>query len=167
PSANLLLYAIFADGEVAADVDVFTISKCFKHKVTLDFSAEEDLPGSKVNLHLKADPGSLCSIRAVDKSVLLKDDTVMTPESVYELGAEDDYMIGGRGFAYHLEDFEPYPCLPPVLPFLPTPRNRRSLMGAPWYQSEADVYSLFKELRMKILTNTKVKKPVSCLRPTY
>ncbi|XP_007055680.2 alpha-2-macroglobulin-like protein 1 [Chelonia mydas] len=167
PSARLLLYAIFADGEVAADVDVFTVSKCFKHKVTLGFSEEEDLPGSKVNLHLKADPGSLCSIRAVDKSVLLKDDRVMTPKSVYELGSEEDYMIGGRGFPYRLEDFEPYPCLPPVFPLLPTPRNRRSLMGAPWYQSEADVYSLFKQLRMKILTNTKVKKPVSCDRPTY
>ncbi|CAM4459798.1 unnamed protein product, partial [Caretta caretta] len=32
PSARLLLYAIFADGEVAADVDVFTVSRCFKHK---------------------------------------------------------------------------------------------------------------------------------------
>ncbi|CAM2097443.1 unnamed protein product [Caretta caretta] len=167
PSARLLLYAIFADGEVAADVDVFTVSRCFKHKVTLGFSEEEDLPGSKVNLYLKADPGSLCSIRAVDRSVLLKDDRVMTPKSVYELGSEEDYMIGGRGFPYRLEDFEPYPCLLPVFPLLPTPRNRRSLMGAPWYQSEADVYSLFKQLRMKILTNTKVKKPVSCERPTY
>ncbi|XP_053896163.1 alpha-2-macroglobulin-like protein 1 [Malaclemys terrapin pileata] len=167
PSATLLVYAIFTDGEVAADVDVFIVSKCFKHKVTLDFSEEEDLPGSKVNLHLKADPGSLCSVRALDKRVLLKDDRVMTPESVYNLGSEEDYMIGGRGFVYRLEDFEPYPCLPPVLPFPTTPRNRRSLMVAPWYQSEADVYSLFKQLRMKILTNTKVKKPVSCERPTY
>nr|XP_006120000.1 alpha-2-macroglobulin-like protein 1 [Pelodiscus sinensis] len=167
PTANLLLYAIFADGEVAADVDVFTVSKCFKHKVTLAFSETEDLPGSKVSLNLKADPGSLCSIRAVDKSVLLKEDNIMTPESVYLWGLEEDYMIGGRGYPYRVEDFEPYPCLPPVLPLLPTARNRRSLMGAPWYQSEADVYSLFKHLRMKILTNTKVKKPVSCVRPTY
>ncbi|XP_074852369.1 alpha-2-macroglobulin-like protein 1 [Carettochelys insculpta] len=166
PSANLLLYAIFADGEVAADVDVFMISKCFKHKVTLDFSEKEDLPGSKVSLNLKADPGSLCSVRAVDKSVRLKDDSLMTPESVYRSHYGQDYMIDGRGFAYRLEDFEPYPCLPPVTPHLPGARKRRSLMGAPWYQSEADVYSLFKQLRMKILTNTKVKKPVSCVRPT-
>ncbi|XP_067387062.1 alpha-2-macroglobulin-like protein 1 [Emydura macquarii macquarii] len=170
PTARLLLYSIFADGEVAADVDVFTVTKCFKHKVTLGFSEEEGLPGSNVNLHLKASPGSLCSIRAVDKSVLLKDDKVMTPESVYNLGFDSDFLIGGRGFPYRLEDFEPYPCLPPALPHHPhllTPRSKRSLMGAPWYQSEADVYSLFKQLRMKILTNTRMKKPVSCVQPTY
>lgn len=33
PSASILLYAVFADGEVAADVEEFTIEKCFKHKV--------------------------------------------------------------------------------------------------------------------------------------
>lgn len=34
PTARLLLFAVFADGEVAADVDVFTIEKCLRHQVS-------------------------------------------------------------------------------------------------------------------------------------
>ncbi|XP_053153741.1 alpha-2-macroglobulin-like protein 1 isoform X2 [Hemicordylus capensis] len=162
PIARLLLYAVFADGEVAADMEVFTVDKCFKHKVTLDFSKEEELPGSKVNLQVEAARGALCSLHAVDKSVTLKSRAHLTPERVYRghIFAKD--TIDGRGFAYHLEDFEPYPCLLPL-----SQRQKRSLKVAPWYQSESDVYGLFKHLRMKILTNTSVKKPVSCDLPYY
>ncbi|KYO44638.1 alpha-2-macroglobulin-like protein 1 [Alligator mississippiensis] len=155
PSSHLLVYAIFEDGEVTADMETFTVQKCFRNKVSLSFSQEEELPGSKVGLHLQATPGSLCSVQAVDKSVLLKKDSLLTADVVR------------RGFPYHLEDFELYPCLPPVTPHPPTLWNRHPLMGAPWYQSEADVYSLFKQLRMKLFTNTKVKKPISCTRPTF
>ncbi|KAJ6658340.1 hypothetical protein lerEdw1_020612 [Lerista edwardsae] len=171
PTARLLLYAVFADGEVAADVEEFAIEKCFKHKVVADFAEstwpcafqfltpeKAVLPGSKVNLKLEAAPGALCSLQAVDKSVLLKEDKTLTPEQVYRTSffyADD--TIAGRGFVYHLEDFEPYPCLLPR-----GKKQKRSLKVAPWYQSEADVYSLFKLLRLKILTNSDIKKPVSC-----
>lgn len=40
-----------------------------------------------------------------------------------------------------MEDFEPYPCLPPLDP--KQEKNQPSRV-APWYQREADVYSLFK-----------------------
>ncbi|KAH0628649.1 hypothetical protein JD844_010037 [Phrynosoma platyrhinos] len=70
PMARLLLYSVFADGEVAADVEIFTIDTCFKHKVKVDFSEKEELPGSKVNLEIEAAPGALCSLRAIDKSHL-------------------------------------------------------------------------------------------------
>ncbi|XP_066468774.1 alpha-2-macroglobulin-like protein 1 [Tiliqua scincoides] len=158
PTARLLLFAVFADGEVAADVEEFKIDKCFKHKVVVDFSEKEELPGSKVNLQVEAAPGALCSLQAVDKSVLLKEDKTLTPEKVYRNPFSfDDYTISGRGFVYHLEDFEPYPCLLPR-----GQKQKRSLRVAPWYQSEADVYSLFKSLRLKIFTNSEIKKPVSC-----
>ncbi|XP_063150606.1 alpha-2-macroglobulin-like protein 1 [Candoia aspera] len=156
PIAKLLLFAVFADGKVAADIDVFTINKCFKHKVTLGFSEQEELPGSKVNLHLEAAPGALCSVHAVDKSVLLQKNQTLTPESVYLSPYPYLEAMTARGFHYHLEDFEPYPCLPSE-----SKRQKRYLV-APWFQSQADVYSLFKELGMKLFTNTRVKKPVSC-----
>ncbi|XP_062975140.1 alpha-2-macroglobulin-like protein 1 isoform X2 [Elgaria multicarinata webbii] len=160
PTAKLLVYAVFADGEVAADVDVFTIDKCFKHKVTLGFSQVEELPGSKVNLQIEAAPGALCSLRAVDKSVVLKENDTLTPEKVYRVPYyHSDTLIGARGFDYPLEDFEPYPCLPSEH------RRQNQFMIAPWFQSQADVYGLLKELGMKVLTNTKVKKPVSCELP--
>lgn len=51
--------------------------------------------------------------------------------------------IGTRGFDYNLEDFEPYPCLPPAVS-LPTSEGHNHFLLAPWYQSEGDVYNLFK-----------------------
>ncbi|XP_074757977.1 alpha-2-macroglobulin-like protein 1 [Athene noctua] len=162
PDIQLLLYAVFLDGEVVADVEEFQVEKCFRHKVSLDFSRKEEVPGSTVSLDLKAAPGSLCSVQAVDKSVLLKYNNTLTADTLYNKVFDDIFTIGGRGFPYHLEDFEPYPCLPQQ-PSL----HKKTHMGAPWYQSDADVFNLFKKLRMKILTNTRIKKPVSCMLPDF
>ncbi|XP_061328280.1 alpha-2-macroglobulin-like isoform X5 [Pezoporus flaviventris] len=162
PDIQLLLYAVFLDGEVVADVEEFQVETCFRHKVSLEFSHKEEVPGSKVNLNLKAAPGSLCSVQAVDKSVLLKNDTTLTANTLYEKVFDDSFKLGGRGFPYHLEDFEAYPCLPHE-----SSLHKKTRMGAPWYQSDADVFNLFKMLRMKILTNTRIKKPVSCMQPGF
>ncbi|XP_027486903.1 alpha-2-macroglobulin-like protein 1 isoform X2 [Corapipo altera] len=162
PDIKLLVYAVFSDGEVVADVEQFELEKCFRHKVALEFSHKEEVPGSKIGLNIKAAPGSLCSVRAVDKSVLLKNNSTLTADSLYNEIFEDSFTIGGRGFPYRLEDFEGYPCLPQQ----PSP-HKKARMGAPWYQSEADVFNLFKKLRMKIVTNTRIKKPVSCVRPDF
>lgn len=40
-------------------------------QVSLKFSSPSALPGEKTSLNLKASPGSLCSVRAIDQSVLL------------------------------------------------------------------------------------------------
>ncbi|XP_028943147.1 alpha-2-macroglobulin-like protein 1, partial [Antrostomus carolinensis] len=162
PNIKLLLYAVFSDGEVVADVEEFQVEKCFRHKVALDFSHKEEVPGSKVSLHLKAAPGSLCSVQAVDKSVLLKNNNTLTADTLYDKVFDDSFTIGGRGFPYHLEDFEAYPCLPQK-----SSLDKKTQMGAPWYQSDADVFNLFKQLRMKILTNARIKKPVSCILPDF
>ncbi|NXQ30447.1 A2ML1 protein, partial [Alaudala cheleensis] len=115
PDIKLLVYAVFSDGEVVADVEQFEVEKCFRHKVALEFSHKEEVPGSKVRLNLKAAPGSLCSVRAVDKSVLLKTNQTLTADSV--------------SAACHVQ-----------------PPNK---------------------LRMKIFTNTRIKKPVSCVLPDF
>ncbi|XP_015727585.1 alpha-2-macroglobulin-like protein 1 isoform X2 [Coturnix japonica] len=160
PDIKLLVYTLFSDGEVVADVEDFRVAKCFRHKVELDFSSKQEVPGSKVSLNLKAAPGSLCSVQSVDKSVLLMKNNTLTADTLYEKVFDDSFTIGGRGFPYHLEDFDAYPCLPQQSGLL-------KKMGAPWYQSEADVFNLFKLLRMKILTNTKIKKPVSCIQKNF
>ncbi|XP_063004729.1 alpha-2-macroglobulin-like protein 1 isoform X2 [Melospiza melodia melodia] len=162
PNIKLLVYAIFSDGEVVADMEQFDVEMCFSHQVALEFSHKEEVPGSQVRLNLMAAPGSLCSVRAVDKSVLLKRNQILTADSLYGKIFRNSFMLGGRGFPYRLEDFEAYPCLPQQ------PRShKKARMGAPWYQSEADVYNLFKKLRMKIFTNTRIKKPVSCVLPEF
>ncbi|NXD24457.1 A2MG protein, partial [Spelaeornis formosus] len=82
PDIKLLVYAVFSDGEVVADVEQFEVEKCFRHKVALEFSHQEEVPGAEVRLNLKAAPGSLCSVQAVDKSVLLKKNQTLTADSV-------------------------------------------------------------------------------------
>ncbi|NXP58503.1 A2ML1 protein, partial [Chloropsis cyanopogon] len=127
PDIKLLVYAVFSDGEVVADVEQFEVEKCFRHKVALEFSHKEEVPGSKVRLNLKAAPGSLCSVRAVDKSVLLKTNQTLTADSV------NSFNI---------------PC---------------SLLFI------SDLLSVLfsQKLRMKMFTNTKIKKPVSCVLPDF
>ncbi|NXE56694.1 A2ML1 protein, partial [Casuarius casuarius] len=71
PMAALFVYTAFPAGQVAADSFSLKVSKCFRNHVKLGFSDTVALPGSAVHLHLQAAPGSLCSIRAVDHSVLL------------------------------------------------------------------------------------------------
>ncbi|KFQ86537.1 Alpha-2-macroglobulin-like 1, partial [Phoenicopterus ruber ruber] len=71
PMATLFVYTALPEGQVAADTFSLKVSKCFRNHVKLGFSDTVALPGSAVRLHLQAAPGSLCSIRAVDRSVLL------------------------------------------------------------------------------------------------
>ncbi|NXV04643.1 A2ML1 protein, partial [Cettia cetti] len=130
PDIKLLVYVVFSDGEVVADVEQFEVEKCFRHKVALEFSHKEEVPGSKVRLNLKAAPGSLCSVRAVDKSVLLKTNQTLTADRV--------------SAARRVQP--PNVCLP---------------------GQEAHSTSQDSKLRMKIFTNTRIKKPVSCVLPDF
>ncbi|XP_010216078.1 PREDICTED: alpha-2-macroglobulin-like protein 1 [Tinamus guttatus] len=163
PDIKLLVYTIFSDGEVVADAQGFEVAKCLRHKVTLNFSQKEEVPRSEVTLNLKAAPGSLCSVQAVDRSILLLENHTLTATTLYKKFFDDNFIIGTRGFPYHLEDFEAYPCLN----LQSDPQKKKISMAAPWYQSDADVFNLFKLLRMKILTNTKIKKPVHCMQPGF
>ncbi|NWQ77754.1 A2ML1 protein, partial [Columbina picui] len=71
PMATIFVYIAFPERQVAADIFSLTVSKCFRNHVKLGFSGRVALPGSTVHLHLQAARGSLCSIHAVDQSVLL------------------------------------------------------------------------------------------------
>ncbi|KAE8589584.1 hypothetical protein XENTR_v10017632 [Xenopus tropicalis] len=166
PVATLLVYAIFPDGEVAADRARYRVPVCFDNKVQLEFTENNVRPGGNVNLDVKADAGSLCSVRSVDKGLLLLQEH-KTNEILSRVMGYYEYMfeINRRGFPYTIEDFEPYPCLEDA-PVLPN-RAKRSIKRAPWYQSEADVYSLFKSSNLKVFTNTRIRKPVTCELPEY
>ncbi|XP_064415024.1 alpha-2-macroglobulin-like [Latimeria chalumnae] len=158
PIARILIYTIFPSGEVLADAGQFTISKCFRNKVKLEFSTPEDLPGAEMNLHLQASPGSLCAIRAVDQSVLLlQPEAELSSNSVYNLLPVQDLT----GYKYNVEDLEPPPCL----------RSRHmwegTVMRGPWRENEPDVYNIFKRLGLKLLTDAPVKKPISCRVEDY
>ncbi|KAG7484015.1 hypothetical protein MATL_G00044690 [Megalops atlanticus] len=72
PYAQVVVYTVLPMGEIVADSSDFPIQLCFRNKVSLQFSSPQQLPGEKTSLELQAQPGSLCSLRAIDQSVLLK-----------------------------------------------------------------------------------------------
>uniref|UniRef100_K7F708 Alpha-2-macroglobulin bait region domain-containing protein n=1 Tax=Pelodiscus sinensis TaxID=13735 RepID=K7F708_PELSI len=71
PAAKVLGYTVLPDGEMAADSALLRVAKCLPNKVKLAFSQDRALPGSELQLQVQAAPGSLCAVRAVDRSVLL------------------------------------------------------------------------------------------------
>ncbi|MGH0169408.1 UNVERIFIED_CONTAM: hypothetical protein FKN15_001442 [Acipenser sinensis] len=155
PYAQVLVYAVFPNGEIVADSFDFQVDTCFKNKVDLKFSAPQELPGEDTTVHLRADPGSLCALRAVDQSVILMEpDKELTVDTVYNLLPTQKR----DGYSYRVEDYEPYPCLPS--PFHRV--DKRYIM--PYYHSRShnDVYEIFKGLGLKILSNSDVKKPIEC-----
>uniref|UniRef100_K7FSP2 Alpha-2-macroglobulin like 1 n=1 Tax=Pelodiscus sinensis TaxID=13735 RepID=K7FSP2_PELSI len=75
-AAKVLGYTVLPNGEMAADSALLHVAKCLPNKVKLAFSQDRALPGSELQLQVQAAPGSLCAVRAVDRSVLL-----MKPEA--------------------------------------------------------------------------------------
>ncbi|XP_031697995.1 alpha-2-macroglobulin-like protein 1 isoform X3 [Anarrhichthys ocellatus] len=106
----------------------------------------------------------MCSVRAIDQSVLLlQPEQELTIDSVYSRLPLQKLS----GYSYEVEDSEPYPCIPEPIPE-PQPeivdaagRAKRSVYFGPTNQKN-DVYSIFKEIGIKIVTNSDVKKPHNC-----
>ncbi|XP_062426832.1 alpha-2-macroglobulin-like protein 1 [Rhea pennata] len=140
PTPTLVVYVIFPNGKIIADFAVFSVSMCFRNKVKLGFSKTETLPNSEVNLHLLAAPGSMCAVRVVDQSVLL-----LKPEK--ELS---NSMIYG------------------LFPSIYNSRYPRQVSEDDHLcgfsdSDQPDVFTAFREMGFKILSNTNIKKPRACL----
>ncbi|XP_009950303.1 PREDICTED: alpha-2-macroglobulin-like protein 1, partial [Leptosomus discolor] len=92
PTARVLGYTVLPNGEMVADSTKLKVAKCFPNKVKMAFSEDRALPGSELWLELQAAPGSLCAIRAVDRSVLLlKPEAKLNMEAVYKVLPEFNY----------------------------------------------------------------------------
>ncbi|XP_053176559.1 alpha-2-macroglobulin isoform X2 [Scomber japonicus] len=173
PFAQVVVYTVMPSGEGVADSQDFPIQLCLNNKVSLRFSSLQELPAEKTTLKLQAHPGSLCSVRAIDQSVLLlQSEQELTVDYVYSQLPLQKLS----GYSYEVEDSEPYPCFPVPLPepepepepeveveevVEPTGRTKRSVYFGPPSQKN-DVYSIFKEIGIKIVTNSDVKKPYNC-----
>ncbi|XP_076859405.1 alpha-2-macroglobulin-like protein 1 isoform X2 [Brachyhypopomus gauderio] len=153
PVARVVVYAVLPGGEVLADGMDFPVEPCLANEVSMDFSSPMELPGSSVELTLKAHPGSLCSVRAIDESLLLlRPEEEFSAESVFKLLPVYDLY----GYPDDSEDF--YPCYPPL-------RSKRRIIFPRPYDGNADVYSIFKDAGIKIITNVDIKKPYDCGNP--
>ncbi|NXR89513.1 A2ML1 protein, partial [Hypocryptadius cinnamomeus] len=92
PMARLLVYVMLPNGEMVADVTELSVAKCFPNQVKMAFSEARALPGAALRLQLGAAPGSLCAVRAVDRSVLLlKPEAELNAEAVYKALPEFNY----------------------------------------------------------------------------
>ncbi|NWV20386.1 OVOS protein, partial [Origma solitaria] len=155
PSARLLLYTVHPQGEIVADSSRIHSDVCFKNKVQLKFSEQQGLPGSKVGLHLKAAANSYCALRGI-QSVLLRSGQDLSAESVYyQLGGGDLYGYYYNGL--NLEDDRPQGCTPSKTIF------SDGLYFEPVNVSrDGDVYRIFRDMGLKVLTNSILRKPVLC-----
>ncbi|XP_061863712.1 alpha-2-macroglobulin-like protein 1 [Colius striatus] len=170
PMATLFVYTAFPEGQVAADTFSLKVSKCFRNHVKLGFSDTVALPGSAVRLHLQAAPGSLCSIRAVDQSVLLvRPEAELSRDSVYNrftysqeypsplIDSYSDYCSIHKSPGIISS---PQTTLTPGT-ISPLTYNRYS-----YAVSQPDVYELLKNSGLTFLTNLKIKSPIECRTQT-
>ncbi|XP_036400858.1 alpha-2-macroglobulin-like isoform X2 [Megalops cyprinoides] len=145
PYAQVMVYTVLPNREVVADSSDFPIQRCFKNRVSVQFSSPQELPGERTSLELRAQPGSLCSLRAVDQSVFL-----MSPERDLARTVFDRLPVSKlSSYPYNVEDYEPAPCIS---------RKQRSLNEF----KKSDTYLLFQGVGIKALTNLNMKKPVEC-----
>ncbi|TFJ98938.1 Alpha-2-macroglobulin [Platysternon megacephalum] len=162
PLARVLVYTTLPSGEVIANSEDFKIENCFANKVDLHFSPAEGLPASDTHLRVGASPGSLCAIRAVDKSVLLmKPEAELSPSSVYDLLPVKEI----RGYNYrehHLEEEDDNPCVK-----LDNVILNGFIYGPISPDGEGDAYNVLKAMGLKVFTSTKVHKPRLCMERMY
>ncbi|KAM3677137.1 ovostatin-like isoform 1-T2 [Ammospiza maritima maritima] len=155
PSARLLLYTVHPHGEIVADSSRIHSDICFKNKVQLKFSEKKGLPGTRVGLHLEAAANSFCALRAI-QSVLLQSGQELSAESVYyQLHRGDLYGYYFNGL--NLEDDRPQQCTPSKTIF------SDGLYFEPVNVSrDGDVYRIFRDMGLKVFTNSVLRKPVLC-----
>ncbi|KAM6093422.1 ovostatin-like [Theristicus caerulescens] len=157
PSTRLLIYTVHPRGEIVADSSWIHSDVCFKNKLQLEFSEKQGLPGSKVSLHLEAAANSYCALRAVDQSVLLlQPERELSAETVYhQLRVSDLYGYYYNGL--NLEDDKPEGCTPIKTTFFD------GLYYEPVNVSrDGDVYRIFRDMGLKVFTNSVLRKPVLC-----
>ncbi|XP_071671350.1 alpha-2-macroglobulin-like protein 1 isoform X3 [Patagioenas fasciata] len=108
-------------------------------EVELGFSTPETLPDSQVGLHMLAAPGSTCAVWAVDQSVLLlKPGKELSSSLIYGLFPS---VYNSRYPQQVSED--------------------DNSCGFP-NSDEPDVFTAFREMGLKIMTNTNIRKPRVC-----
>ncbi|XP_017591339.1 PREDICTED: alpha-2-macroglobulin-like protein 1 isoform X2 [Corvus brachyrhynchos] len=164
--ATLLVYIAFPEGQVAADTFRLKVSSCFRNHVKLGFSDAVALPGSTVRLHLQAAPGSLCSIRAVDESVLLlRPEAELSRDSVYNMFSYAQEQLSTLTDIY--SDYCTIHKGPGIIDASQTtlsPGAKSPFMynRYSYAVSQPDVYELLKNAGLTFLTSLKIKSPIEC-----
>uniref|UniRef100_A0A669QP53 Alpha-2-macroglobulin like 1 n=1 Tax=Phasianus colchicus TaxID=9054 RepID=A0A669QP53_PHACC len=140
PAPALIVYVIFPNGKIIADSAVFSVSTCFRNKAELSFSVPKTLPGSEVNLRLQAQPGSTCAVWAVDQTVfLLKPEKELSHSMIHGLFPS----IYNSGYPHQVSEDD----------------NSCRFQNS----DQPDVFTAFREMGLKIMSNINIRKPRLCL----
>ncbi|XP_027023848.2 alpha-2-macroglobulin-like protein 1 isoform X2 [Tachysurus fulvidraco] len=165
PVAQVVLYTVLPSGEVLADSMNYPVKPCLVNKVSLDFSPSTELPGDQVSLMLKAAPGSLCSVKAIDKSLLLlQPEKALSIQSVFNMLPVQ--TLSGYPHSIYEEDSSPCWENPPIwnIPYAAeTSKSLSYLLNV----GKVDVYNTFKGIGVKVLTNAEIQKPSDCLNSLW
>ncbi|XP_058246391.1 alpha-2-macroglobulin-like protein 1 isoform X2 [Hemibagrus wyckioides] len=161
PVAQVVLYTILSSGEVVADSMNYPIQLCLANKVSLQFSPSTELPGDQASLKLKAAPGSLCSVKAIDQSLLLlQPEKELNIQSVFNMLPVQTLS----GYPYNINEDNTNPCWRrPPIGIIPFAVKARKLIGYFPDSGKVDVYNTFKDIGIKIITNAKTRKPSECI----
>ncbi|XP_056385098.1 alpha-2-macroglobulin-like protein 1 isoform X2 [Hyla sarda] len=153
-SVHVLVYMLLPNGELVADNLKINMMRCFRNKVSVGFFPEEVLPGSDVSLKVQTTPGSLCGLRVVDKSVvLMRPEKELTAEKVYDLFL-DSQLTDWYGMTMST-DSELIPCAN-------DPSGAYYSNAFRYIPKDEDIYKLFEDIQIKIITSAEVRKPVDC-----
>ncbi|KAF7694850.1 hypothetical protein HF521_006573 [Silurus meridionalis] len=158
PAAQVVLYTILPIGEAIADSATISVQPCLANNVSLEFVPTTELPGDQASLMLRASPGSLCSLKAIDESLLLlQPEKELSIQSVFNMLPVQ--MLSG--YPYSIIDEDSKAC--DGIPFIKNKAAQSSKLMANFPNSgKVDVFNTFKDIGIKLLTNADVKKP--CLR---
>uniref|UniRef100_A0AAZ3RYC1 Alpha-2-macroglobulin-like n=1 Tax=Oncorhynchus tshawytscha TaxID=74940 RepID=A0AAZ3RYC1_ONCTS len=150
PLVQVLVYSILPSEAIIAHSMNFPTEKCFRHKVFVEFSPSKAVPGEETTLQLSAQPGSLCGLSAVDKSVhIMEPGKRLDANKIFDLlpVKETTYI------PYELED--PVSCL--------RVRPRRYLkLYLDGLTDRNGPFEVFQNLGLKLATNLVIRVP-SCL----
>ncbi|XP_060799860.1 alpha-2-macroglobulin-like isoform X1 [Neoarius graeffei] len=101
PIVQVLAYSVLPSENVIAANKNFDVEKCFRNKVSLQFSPSKTVPGEKNTLQLTAHPGSLCGLSVVDQSVfILKTETRLNTDKIFNLLPVTSVLV----YPYGVED---------------------------------------------------------------
>ncbi|XP_062873323.1 alpha-2-macroglobulin-like [Trichomycterus rosablanca] len=142
PAVQVLVYGVLPSENVIAANKLFSVEKCFRNKVLLEFSPSKAVPGEENDLKLSAQPGSLCGVSAVDQSVfILEPGKKLDAEQIFNLLP----VKSVSNYPYGVED--ELECL-----------HVRPRRNAPMEQA----YEALKGVGLKMATNLAMRKP-DCL----
>ncbi|XP_066519295.1 alpha-2-macroglobulin-like [Hoplias malabaricus] len=108
PIMQVVAYTLLPSENIIAAQKNFNVEKCFRNKVSLQFSPTEAVPGEENTLKLSALPGSLCALSAVDQSVwIMEPEERLDTDKIFnllpvKLSSDDFYEVVDEQICLHV-----------------------------------------------------------------